>query len=548
MSQTYIGKGLIIYCDGGTFKGNPAPYGAGLHWYEFSNEEPNFKHFPIKELNPGSKGYVSKKLVTLNAFPEITSPEGFVKHVLEDETEYQVSIGKMYDYARGFDQIGTNNTGELQAMLKAFQVIAETYPDAAIIYSDSEYVIKGLNYLPNWKKNNFITTSGRPVANKEIWLELDDLKQKLVANKIPFKITWIKGHGDETKDNRTNATISNLFADKMARIGASLSNNLGYGLDLTDSNGEVQVELTLDDLKEEKDPEKIHPLLVNKRVYLPYGGRTDKHTFFIGNPGHQIEDEFIGKQIPDAQIGIVCLKERNPIIEMVEDVQNKWLEQHYGYNNLMYCLQLSNISNTKTYYNLSKYREAFIARPKGVPNLETINGEGLTYVNDPVYLAMKNIDRLVELGLVLHSYRTDDGSIKAFDLTEMLYDTVELEAQETIQGKSEKLIVGKTLKKEFGTGMKSLRVPLELGGDGLVNEVYKKDIILTSAVDIPRRNQLKKFEVEFPSVKLLTWHASGYLYGFALLIALHEKDENGKLVLSNYGIWRGAVCSQILLQ
>lgn len=287
---------------------------------------------------------------------------------------------------------------------------------------------------------------------------------------------------------------------------------------------------------------------MNKRLYFDFGGRQNKHLFYIGNPGHQIDNIYIGKQISDAQIGIVYLEDTDPIIEMVEDIQNQWLEQHYQYGNLMYCLQLDQISDTKTYQLLNKYGKAYISRPKGIPNLETVDGKSVTYVHDPVYLAARNINTLTELNNVFHSFREQNQRIIVHDITEAFYETTDLTVYEDLQGNQQvQTKVGKSLKKTHGTNFKFIELEFPFGADEYNPKAVNRKIILTCGVDIPRRNQLKSFEIEFPSVKLITWHYSGCIYHYAFIVSLHEKQADGKLRLKNYGIWRGAHASQILI-
>lgn len=541
--MSYTGKGLIIYCDGGNFKRNPGPVGSGLYYYTFSNEEAE-KVFPIKGIRPTSKGFTDIKMQKVKEYPNVGNLDEFVKSVLDDESFYDVKITNMVEWCKGTGTIGSNNVGELLAFQQALKTINQEHPDVCIIFTDSEYIIKGMGWLDKWKSTDFITGSGKPINNKEIWEEIYKERNILRANKIPYSIKWIKGHGDNIKDSRTISNISNMFADNCASIGASLSNNKLYFPDTLD---EVYREVTIEELKIDKKPEPIHPLLVNKRLYFSFGGRTDKNLFYVGNPGYQVEDIYIGKQIPDAQIGIVYMKDRNPVIEMVEEEQNKWLNQHYGYNNLMYCLMLDNIANTKTYRKLAKYGNIFISRPQGVPNLETVDGSTLTYVNDPVYLGMKNIDNISALQNVLDLYKDNSHLVKAIDLTDVFYSTKEIEVVEDLQGNNIKTAVGKALLKEHTNTMKSIKIPIEFGGDEFVKEKQVKNIILTCGIDMPRRNQMKYFEQEYPSVKLLVWHTSCALYRFAFLVTLHEKLSEEKLTIKNYGIWEGVGVSQILL-
>lgn len=559
--------GLVIYCDGGTFRKNPGSYGRGLHWYTY-NTNPIERKFPIGNLKPTTKGYATKDIHAETFPPNVESKESFIEMVKSDKT-YLVNVTSIKEHAQGYPDIQSNNAAELQAMVRAFEIIIETKADIALIYSDSQYVLKAIANLEKLNKFDYCNpNTGTPLSNNQILKELHRLQTMINTQGLKYMAKWIKGHGDAKNDDRTQSSIPNLFADEMASIAASLSNNLFY---LSEDNARHEREITFEDLAEERKPKKIHPFLNNKRMYLGFTPRKNKDVFFIGNPGEITQDKklerqividsktkeevvikrkvmipidiYTGKMIADAQVGVVVVEGGDPIINLIEEVQEKWIVQHYAHPEMMYCLYMNTISDTKTYANLLKHKERWISRSFGTPNLETVDGKMLTYINDPVYLALRNFSNFESLYMQLVNYRSKHIAIREQDITELLYDTFECSVSKDFRGgQKEKAILGKSLKKEFGTDFKSLALEALFGDE---NPVTRK-IILTTGVDLLNRNQLKSIEGEFPSVKLLSWHHSGNLYSFAVFIETHKKTENG-LQTKDYGIWRGVYSSQILI-
>ena len=111
---------------------------------------------------------------------------------------------------KGYEQLTTNNRMELIAVIEGIKSIEK---NANIeITTDSKYVKNGINlWIDNWKKNDWKTSSKKPVKNKELWLDLD----KLVQNyNIEWK--WVKGHsghpGNERADQLANAAILDFFS------------------------------------------------------------------------------------------------------------------------------------------------------------------------------------------------------------------------------------------------------------------------------------------------------------------------------------------------
>ncbi|MFL2691410.1 MAG: ribonuclease HI [Gammaproteobacteria bacterium] len=100
----------------------------------------------------------------------------------------------------------TNNQMEILAAIEALKYLKDEEQEITL-YTDSNYVRKGITeWINNWKINNWRTASKKPVANKELWIELDEL----TLNK---KITWnwVKGHSGDPGNER---------ADQLANFGA----------------------------------------------------------------------------------------------------------------------------------------------------------------------------------------------------------------------------------------------------------------------------------------------------------------------------------------
>ncbi|MFC7489166.1 MULTISPECIES: RNase H family protein [unclassified Knoellia] len=84
---------------------------------------------------------------------------------------------------------GTNNQGELTAVLDLLEQTAGV-DDELVIYCDSTYVIKSITqWMPGWKRKGWKKGDGKPVMNVEIMQALD---RAMAGRDVRFE--WIKGH------------------------------------------------------------------------------------------------------------------------------------------------------------------------------------------------------------------------------------------------------------------------------------------------------------------------------------------------------------------
>ena len=91
-------------------------------------------------------------------------------------------------YLSGADKLTTNNKMELTATIESLKLIKK--PNEIEIYTDSQYVKNGISlWIINWKNNGWKTANKKPVANKELWIELDEIVQ--FHNVTWF---WVRGH------------------------------------------------------------------------------------------------------------------------------------------------------------------------------------------------------------------------------------------------------------------------------------------------------------------------------------------------------------------
>lgn len=96
-----------------------------------------------------------------------------------------VKEDKVINYGLGALESGTNNQAELLAVIKAVKMLKPD--DIATIYSDSQYVVKGMN---EWKPKRLRKIlEGKLIPNLDLWLQLDSLAS---SKQVTFK--WIKAH------------------------------------------------------------------------------------------------------------------------------------------------------------------------------------------------------------------------------------------------------------------------------------------------------------------------------------------------------------------
>jgi ribonuclease HI len=99
----------------------------------------------------------------------------------------------------GYEPMTTNNRMEMMGVIKALEALKK--PSTATIYSDSQYVIKGMTeWLKGWKAKGWKTASKDPVKNVDLWQQLDAL-----AAKHTLKWQWVKGHNDHPENERVDA-------------------------------------------------------------------------------------------------------------------------------------------------------------------------------------------------------------------------------------------------------------------------------------------------------------------------------------------------------
>src|SRR5699024_11082585 len=91
--------------------------------------------------------------------------------------------------ARGWPH-GTNNMGELKAVLDLLEATAVDADQHLLVLCDSQYVINSITkWMPGWKRKGWRKKDGKPVLNVELLQAID---RALAGRSVEFE--WVKGH------------------------------------------------------------------------------------------------------------------------------------------------------------------------------------------------------------------------------------------------------------------------------------------------------------------------------------------------------------------
>lgn len=107
----------------------------------------------------------------------------------------------------------TNNIQELKGMINGLKAINDKEMKT-IVYSDSAYCINGItSWIDGWKQKGWVNSKKEAVKNRELWIELDNLRNQF--RDISF--IKVKGHSTDEGNNRVDF-ILNEEMDKLEKI------------------------------------------------------------------------------------------------------------------------------------------------------------------------------------------------------------------------------------------------------------------------------------------------------------------------------------------
>ncbi len=472
-------KGFVIYSDGGC-RPNPGPGGWGIHGYLYSEEAPK-----RGSGNPDhiltTKGYMTKTMAAAakGKYVEITPI-----HYVDGFGSFAIDV--------------TNNLAEIAGATAALHHAAEYAVQTVLVLTDSEYTRKGLeHWCTGWQRNGWVKADGTEIKNVEYWKRLVEARDVLVNRGVLVEIGWVRGHDD---------ILGNEMADKLATIAVMTSR----------SGGDRQhVETRAAEGYWKYDAER-NPMISHRRMYFNTQTQYNKPgEYYLGEHGK--DDELLGKRISDGAFAVIKLAEPDPVLEMVRAYQ---IEVAGGTDSIVMAL-LDQLYKPDRHRELSNYGTVAIEQPNPYRlDLLCMDREPLTRELRPPRLAMRAVESVESLAILLQKYEASDPSLCVTDLTPILYETSVKVDKKGVSTTTMKL------KPEYTVGFARLEVDANyLTDDG----VSSASIILTLGIDLLDRNALRRLEAATPKISLITWNEAPNVFRYATVV------EAG----NDKGIWAG---------
>lgn len=120
---------------------------------------------------------------------------------------------------------GTNNMGELKAVLDLLEATAVDADQHLLILCDSQYVINSVTkWMPGWKRKGWRKKDGKQVLNVELLQAID---RALAGRSVEFE--WVKGHSghvmNDAADRRANAAATAFSKQQDPQVGPGYRSN-----------------------------------------------------------------------------------------------------------------------------------------------------------------------------------------------------------------------------------------------------------------------------------------------------------------------------------
>lgn len=182
---------------------------------------------------------------------------------------------------------GTNNMGELKAVLDLFEATASR-PEAKLrVYCDSQYVINSLTkWMPGWKKKGWKKSDGKPVLNRDL---LEALDRALTGRDYEF--IWVKGHAGHELNEKADSLANG--AARAYQEGREPAHGPGFGAAAEPATAAVEAPIVNAPVAE--------PALSDVALSEPVPSESSADA-------HLPVEEFTAAEIENAQRGVESLR------------------------------------------------------------------------------------------------------------------------------------------------------------------------------------------------------------------------------------------------
>ena|SRR5579864_1272605 len=117
--------------------------------------------------------------------------------------------GKHYRELFGSEPETTNNRMELMAAIQGLSALKEGCEVEVV--TDSEYLKNGITkWIHGWKRTGWMNSSKKPVANRDLWIELDR-----AVSQHRTHWTWTKGHASHEDNNRCDELATRAAREQL---------------------------------------------------------------------------------------------------------------------------------------------------------------------------------------------------------------------------------------------------------------------------------------------------------------------------------------------
>lgn len=455
---------MVLYTDGG-FRQNPNMAGFGIHGYIHTNQEAK-QGSGCKDAHPTAAGYFKK--TTENVKP--------------------VTVLAYLDYMGPLHH-GTNNTAELEALLIGLLCACENKVAKVTFRMDSEYALKGASErIHRMRQLEFISPQTQaPIPNYDHWRMISDLLKEAESLGIEISWSWVKGHSDSVGNNK---------ADVLATRGIVMGRN----------DAACQPELLLRPAKSYWNAAaSFNRFLQESRWYFTTHRKPDEsgwHSYYVG--ASKDEDENFGSPQSDCIYGIIRVKEKDPVLAMLEEHVNTFTDQAHR----IMMGRLDFIFNPTHYNDILNGGLGFLYRKLPRIDLYIADKTPVVLEMDPPrkgYAAAMTFNNLeMVLDAALKGDQPEAYTIN--DITSQIYETVA-----PAEGSKKKPI--KRIQQHIDTSLSELKI-------GLLSPINTNPVetVLSLGIDTPRRNLLAAIAEEEPKVWVVTWKESDIAFRYATVV------------------------------